>query len=210
MAKAKRKTVKTGVKKMWYKVTAPKLFNSQVIGELYVENPSKAVGKRVPVNLTELTRDMRQQNINVFFEVNKVSGSKLYTEFVGFEMVPSSLKRMVRRGKRKVDYSFKAETKEGYKLRIKVIMVTIKLTNLSALSGLRKECEKNMKTMLKKMSYDQFVGDLVNHRIQSKLRKMLSKIYPLKMCEIREMNVLGKGTEKKKVSKKSKTKKKEA
>ncbi|MBD3354444.1 hypothetical protein GF361_00485 [Candidatus Woesearchaeota archaeon] len=193
MAKAKRKTVKTGVKKTWYKVTAPKLFNSQVIGELYIENPSQAVGKKVPVNLTELTRDMRQQNINVFFKVNKVSGSKLYTEFVGFEMVPSSLKRMVRRGKRKVDYSFKAETKDGYNLRIKVIMVTIKLTNLSALSGLRKECEKNIKTMLKKMSYDRFIADLVNHRIQSKLRKILSKIYPLKICEIREMKVLSKG-----------------
>jgi len=210
MAKAKRKTVKTGVKKTWYKVVAPRLFNNQVIGEIYIAEPSNAIGKKVPVNLTNLTRDMRQQNINVFFEINKISGSKFYSEFIGFKMVPSSIKRMVRRGKRKVDYSFKAETKDGYELVIKFIMVTIKLTNLSALTGLRKECEKNVKEMLKKMKYNKFVNSLVNHRIQSKLRKVLSKVYPLKICEIREMKVLKKGTEKESSKKSNKSKKKKS
>ena len=35
------------------------------------------------------------------------------------------------------------------------------------------------------MKYDEFINDLISHKIQSLVRENLSKIYPLKVCEIR-------------------------
>jgi small subunit ribosomal protein S3Ae len=202
MAKAKRRAAKAGPKKVWIPILAPALFNKQQIGETYVTEASKAVGKTVPVNLMNLTGDMRQQNINVVFEINSVSGSKLYSEMIGFKMLPSSLKRMVRRGKNKVDYSFKAKTADGYRLKVKVIMVTIGLTKLSATTRLRKTCKEEFKKYFENTKYEKFVDELVHHRVQGSMKKLLSKAYPLRMFEVRHMEVIKKGeAEKKKVSK---------
>ncbi|MBW2995914.1 hypothetical protein KY332_01305 [Candidatus Woesearchaeota archaeon] len=206
MAKAKRKTSRTAVKKTWFQITAPAMFNKQTIGEIPLVEASKGMGRTVPVNLMNLTGDMRKQNINVIFEINNISGSKLYTELVGFKMVASSIKRMVRRGKRKVDYSFTAKTADGYKLKVKVIMVTLGLTYLSSLTGLRKACDEEMVKMLSKMKYENFVEELVNHRVQTNVKKLLSKVYPLRMFEVRDMQVMKKGSE---APKKKAVKKKE-
>jgi small subunit ribosomal protein S3Ae len=205
MAKAKRKTSRTAVKKTWFQITAPALFNKQTIGEMPLVEASKAMGRTVPVNLMNLTGDMRKQNINVIFEINNVTGSRLYTELVGYKMVASSIKRMVRRGKRKVDYSFTAKTSDGYKLKIKVIMVTLGLTYLSSLTGLRKACEEEVSKLLGKMKYEKFVDELVNHKVQTIVKKLVSKVYPLRMFEIRDMKVLKKGAEAPKVGKSQQT-----
>ena len=208
MAKAKKRATRaTGVKKTWFLILAPKLFNSQVVGETLVAEPSKSIGKLVPVNLTSLTGDMRRQNIQIIFKIDNATGSKFYTEIVGYEMLASSLKRLVRRGKNKIDYSFTASTAEGNKVRIKVIMITRGMTKLSSLTGLRKACEENVKRILSQMNYGNLVDDVIHHNIQSNLKKLLNKIYPLKICEIRYMRLLKKGKKPEKAVKKEAPKK---
>jgi ribosomal protein S3AE len=38
---------------------------------------------------------------------------------------------------------------------------------------------------IKKMTYEDFIGELISHKLQSEMRGVLSKIYPIKVCEIR-------------------------
>ncbi|MBI3035504.1 hypothetical protein HYY71_04215 [Candidatus Woesearchaeota archaeon] len=35
------------------------------------------------------------------------------------------------------------------------------------------------------MTYDEFINDLISHKMQAVMRENLSSIYPLKVCEIR-------------------------
>ena len=44
-----------------------------------------------------------------------------------------------------------------------------------------------------KESYEKILNVIANHRLQSMLKKRLSKIYPLRLMEIRELKLLGKG-----------------
>ncbi|MBR9691763.1 hypothetical protein GOV06_03165 [Candidatus Woesearchaeota archaeon] len=194
MAKAKRKTSRaSSVKKTWYPILAPKLFNSQAIGETYIAEPSKSIGKTVAANLMNLTRDMRKQNLKVIFEITNATSGKFYTDIIGYEMISSSIKRMIRRGKRKIDYSFKTVTADGYRLQLKVIMITIGLANLSSLTRLRKICKEELTALLSKTNYLNFVDDLVNHKFQGFIKKKLSKAYPLRTFELRFMKVMKKG-----------------
>ncbi|MEE9525482.1 MAG: hypothetical protein V3V78_02640 [Candidatus Woesearchaeota archaeon] len=202
MAKAKRRTTKSAVKKTWIPIIAPALFNKQTLGETPVVESSKSIGKTVPVTLSNLTRDMRQQNISVIFEITNLSSNKFFSELIGFEMAAASVKRMVRRGKRKVDYSFEVKTADDYKLRLKVIMITIGLTNLSSLTRLKKACKEEIDKYFAKNSYDRFAAELVGHRVQGTMKKILNKTYPLRLFEVRYMKVLKKpSAEKKKVVK---------
>ena len=194
MAKAKKKVGKSSsVKKQWFKIHAPKLFNEQVIGEAYLAEIANGIGRQVPVNMMNLTGDMKRQNITIMFKTNNATANKLMTEVIGYQIQPSSIKRMVKRGKNKVDFSFSAVTSDGIKVQIKTILVTLRATNLSYLTSLRNVLKENLTRTLAKMKYEVFVSDLVNHKIQSILKNQLKKIFPLRTCEIRYMKVTGKG-----------------
>ena len=185
MALAKK--TKGRVKKRWFSIIAPRLFNNQVIGETFIVDPSVIVGRTVPVNLMNLTRNMKNQNINVKFEIKSITGEKALTEIVGYEMSPSSIKRMVRRGKDKLDQSFVVETAEGKKIRFKTLIIARGNTKQSVTSALVKNNEEILKRTAKKLNYENLVQELITHKLQSNIKRQLSKIYPLKTWEIRVM-----------------------
>ena len=80
MAKAKV------IKKEWYPILAPKIFQNAVLGETHVYEPGQMVGKSVTKNLMSLTNDVKRQNINIDFEVVNVQNNKAFTDITGYYM----------------------------------------------------------------------------------------------------------------------------
>ena len=108
MAKAKKKVARSSkIKKKWYKIVAPKVYHEQVIGESFLGDASKAIGRTVPANLSNLTGDMRQQNTTLKFKINTVTDDKLYTELVGYDVANASMKRLVRRNRDTINIKLK-------------------------------------------------------------------------------------------------------
>src|SRR3989344_1941834 len=65
------------VKKRWIPMVASKEFDHVVLGETYVDDPEKAVGKVVRVNLMSLTNDPKKQSKTVLMVKAKSHHSKL-------------------------------------------------------------------------------------------------------------------------------------
>ncbi len=194
MAKAKRRGTKgSAVKKQWFPIIAPRVFNKQTVGEMFLVDAASAMGRLVPINLMNLTGDMRKQNFTVYFKINNITNNKLFTDIVGYEALPSSIKRLIRRGKNKIDYSLMASTSDGYKLRVKLVLVTRNITKLSSLTSLRRVCDEALKKLISNMTYESFISELIGYKIQMGMKKQLSKIYPLKICEIRYVRVIKEG-----------------
>jgi len=189
MAAARRVRSKVK-KKMWLPIIAPGIFRNQVVGETNVMEPSQAMGKIMPANVMNLTGDARKQNLSVKLQVTEVSGDKAKTSLLGYQMVPASLKRLIRRGKEKVETTFNAQTKDNKKINLKLVMVTRNACSNSVLTSLRKEAEKFLVEFVNKSTYDQFFDSAINHRVQNEMKKLLAKIYPLKICEIRQANLV--------------------
>jgi len=189
MAGARR--VKSKVKKkIWVPVIAPPVFREQVIGDTNVLEPNQALGKILPVNVMNLTGDARKQNIIATFEIIKVSGDKAYTSLLSLRMMASSIKRMVRRGKSKVDYSFMTKTQDNKNVRLKVLLLTRNLTQKSVLTAMRKWVKTELTATLSKTTYEKFVSEILGHKLQMDIKKKLAKIYPLKSVEIREASLV--------------------
>lgn len=192
MAKAKKRVSKVSkIKKEWYPILAPAAFNDQVIGETLVGDANKSLGKTVSANLSNLTGNMRKQNIHITFLVNSIKDKKALTETIGYKVIPSSLKRMVRRGKNKVETNITAKTADNKDLLFKLIIITNKLTYLSVQTSLRKAAKENLQRILKKVKYSELIRMITTNKLQADLKKILSKTYPTRICEIREMKVLG-------------------
>lgn len=192
MAKPKKSTKETQKwkKKKWVKIVAPEVFKSTQLGESLVMSPENLNGKTVESNLMTLTGDMKKQNINVQFRINKVEEGQAHTILQRYNMIPSAVKRMIRRTRDRVDHSFLATTKDGYSVRLKPLLLTNSNTSNAVLTLLRKKTESLLIKHLSKAKLDDFVNDILTHKLQSELKKQLKDIYPLKTCEMRAFRVV--------------------
>lgn len=188
MVKPEKKTI-TKLKKKWFQIVAPRLFYEEEIGETLLEDPRLMIGKNITINLMSLTGDPKRQNINIKFVVDSLQGDKAGTQVVGYEVVPSSIKRMVRRGRNRIDTSYLFETADNKIVRIKPFLLTKSATKGSAMRALQRIMHEFLLTTVKNLDYDTLVKDIVSYNLQNSLRETLSKIYPLAACGIRVMKL---------------------
>jgi small subunit ribosomal protein S3Ae len=125
MAKVKAKGKAAKVKKkLWFDIVADESFKHATIGQSHVEEKEQLLGKSIRVNLNELTGDPKKQNILVQFKVDKLKAEKGVAHCIGYKLNASSIKRMMRRGKNRIDFSYVFKSKDGKNLRIKPFLVT--------------------------------------------------------------------------------------
>ena len=200
MAKAKV------IKKEWYPILAPKIFGNVILGETHVYEPGQMIGKCMTKNLMSLTNDVKRQNINVNFEVISVQNNKAFTNVVGYYMVQSSIRRLIRRNIEKINISFLCKTSDNKNLQIKPLLITRFAVTGSLGARIRKNTQDFLVKYIGAISYDNFINDLINHKVQNSLRRETNKIYPLRVCEIRSMEIIDLEKKKQVESKKAKKK----
>ncbi len=181
-------------KKVWYRITAPKLFGQKEIGEAYLATPTAAIGRLLKINLKELTGNVKDQNAYARFLISGVSGTTLTTENVGYELTASYVKRVVRKNADRLDDYMVFVSKDGKKIMLKTIAFTLHKTHRSVQVMIRKHLAAGIKEELSKNDFETFLSAVVTLRVQSSLKKKLSKIYPIKELAIRVLQVIGEGT----------------
>jgi len=179
------KTAAKVKKKRWFEIYAPALFNEQPVGETFIVEKEMAVGKTIKVNLMELMRDIKKQHILVKLKVIEVKDTKAITEVMSYEIVPSAIKRQVRRRRDKLDDSFMCRTGDKKLVKIKPIMLTAFNAKGSVQTTLHRAMRRILAGTLKRLSYDDILRDLVSGKLQNYLKDNLSRVYPLRYCEIR-------------------------
>jgi len=178
------------IKKEWYPILAPKIFQNAVLGETPVYDPQQMIGKGITTNLMNLTNDVKRQNININFKVVDVQNGKAITNVVGYYMAQSSIRRMIRRNIEKIVMSFPCKTSDNKNLQVKPLLITRSATTNSVATKMRKNAQDFLVKYIGAISYENLINDLVNHNLQNSLRKVLNKIYPLRVCEIKSMEIV--------------------
>lgn len=176
-------------KKQWYPIIAPKQFDNIVIGETLVYEPNAMLGKTLSHSLMNLTNDTKRQNINIHFKVVEIDNDQAKTRIIGYEIIPSSVKRFVRRSSEKMDISFNCETADNIFLRVKPLVIARADVKGSIATKLRNNIASYLAKTIKKAAYDEVINDLITHKLQSVMKKEMDKIYPLKVCEIRYLGI---------------------
>lgn len=177
-------------KRKWCAVIAPKLLNSAEVGETYVHDLNFMKDKSFEVNLMSLTNDPRRQNVKVMLRVNDIKDNKAYTDFRGYNISHSYVRRMSKRAKMKFDESFSCVTKDNVQINIKVLMMFKNKLRGKVSSVLRKELNRYVCDFVKNSDFDRLTGIILNQGLQKELKATLSKIYPLSACIIRGFNRL--------------------
>jgi len=177
------------LKKLWYPIIAPKVFGSGVLGETTVYDPQAAVGKVVMVNLMAITGNPKQQNTKLKFKIAKMVDNKAMADLIGYELVSSSTKRLVRRNVEKIDMSFTCMTQDKVAIRIKPMLIARLATVGSVAASLRKLTVDFITKYTNETKFETLILDLTNRKMQDLLKRTLAKVYPLKACEIRSLGI---------------------
>jgi small subunit ribosomal protein S3Ae len=177
-------------KKKWFPILAPKLFSEHVIGEIPLYEPESLAKRGLTVNMMNLTGDPKSQHINVKLRVNEVKEGKGLTEILGYEIMPSSIKRLVRRDRTKIDDSIVVITSDNKKVRIKPLLITNSVVDSSVSSSIRTRLRNNLARFVARLTYEKLVEEIIMYKLQKFLGNLACKITPIRTSEIRAFQLV--------------------
>jgi len=177
-------------KKIFIRIVGPKLFNEQIIGETPVTDPRTLLGRNMRINLMGITNEPRDQNVEIKLNLNSLKGDSVGTEIIGYSLLPAFIRKLIRKEKRRVDDSFIINTSDNRTVRIKPFLLTIHIVSNSIMTALRKKTQEIVKAEALKLTFEALVTEVLSRRLQDKLRKDLAKLYPLKSCEIKAIEIV--------------------
>jgi len=137
----------------------------------------------------DLTRHLRGKNSILVLKV-KATKEKAIAEPRSITLLPSFIKRMVRKGTNYVEDSFFVECKDA-KIRIKPFLITRRKVSRAVRKALRNATKEELVNYAKKKKVETIFDEILKNSLQKTLSLKLKKIYPLSLCEIRVLKVVG-------------------
>jgi small subunit ribosomal protein S3Ae len=182
VSKAKSSDMKIK-KKRWIEIVSP-LFGDQCIGQTSVYDIKNVIGKDVKINLMTLMGDPRKQNTDILFKTTSLKGeTAVIAELVGYNIQQLSLRKLVRKGKTKIQDSFKCYTGDKKPILIKMFVITRNSVNNSVATKIRDLIKQTTINKVANISFESFMKEVVDGRIQKEIKGAAHKIYPVKLIE---------------------------
>ena len=187
-----RKTREAWKAKQWYRVLAPGMFGEAEIGETPAREPEMLLGRVSEASLQDMSGDFTKSHIKLYFKINGIKGTDASTEFIGHNMTSDYVRRLTRRRSSKIDDAVDVLTKDGYKIRIKTVMISIGRINSSHQHAVRMKGRETMTDIAANMTMPELVKSMVSGELSKNVAKECRKIRPLKRVEIRKSEILRK------------------
>ena len=178
------------VRKQWYDIIAPEIFEGRVVGETLAADPRQLVGRVIDVSLMDVSNNYSKFYVKVQLKIANVEGSKAHTKLIGHECMRERVYRMVQRHGRRVDAIQDVTTKDGVKMRIKTVFMLIKRVGASTKDATRKLVRDQIEEAAKKHNFDDLMNAIISGDLQHKVRKEASRIYPIGGIEIRRTELV--------------------
>lgn len=176
--------------KNWYTVNSPPYFGGVVIGSTPGDGPNKVIGRLVEASLYDITGDPSQQHLKMYFQIVNLKGEEAETVFKGHEYSQDYLKSLVRRRSTRVDSIANVTTKDGYTLRLSVVVFSITRINNSQKTSLRITIARIVYEKAKSLNFDQFVQEAVLGKIASDIYNEVKKIVPIRHIGVRKSKLI--------------------
>ena len=169
------------LKKKFFDVEVP-LINEET--EVIAYELKEIDGKTLKI---DLTRILRGKSVELKTKI-KLEEDKAIAYPVSLTLLPSYLRRAVRKGTNYVEDSFEVETDDAV-IRIKPFLVTRKKVSRQVRKALRDKAKQEIIDYVSnRHAYDIF-EDIIKNKLQRPLSLALKKIYPLSLCEIRILEI---------------------
>lgn len=177
--------------KIWLTVHAPRALGSVPIASIPANSSEAAIGRVVETTLFDIFKDdPSNYSIKLYFKIVNVDGTDAYTIFKGHEYAREYLRNLIRRGSSMVDCINNYTTRDGYKVRIFVVAFTKNRINSSRKHAIRMAAHKILSERVPKLTYDQFIHEILVGDLKEMILREAKKIYPIRHLGIRKTKLL--------------------
>lgn len=185
---------KRGARKKFFEADIP-LTATKV--HLYGYSPEELEGNIVKL---DLSKNLRGKNLELRTKII-LKNEKLTGELLSLKLMPIYIRKIMRRGTDYVEDSFLIECKDA-KLRVKPFMITRKRVSRAVQRAIRNNARKHLESKIKARTYEEIFSEIMAGKLQKDLSLKIKKTYPLALCEIRIIEILGPVEKKKPETKK--------
>lgn len=175
--------------KEWYQIVAPKFFGDFVIGETMAIDPSQLKGRVIETSLTDITGDPNKYYLKFFFKIEDVIENKAVTKLVGHDCTRDFLARIVHTRSNRIDTNDVIKLLDNT-IRVKTIAISNRRISKDVELKIRKTIREIVINELSKLKTEEFIRELISGNLQMRIRKIISKIYPLRSFEFRKTEIL--------------------
>jgi len=175
--------------KEWYQIVAPKFFGDFILGESMAIEPNQLVGRVIETSLTDITGDPNKYYLKFYFKIEEVKENKAITKFIGHDCTRDFLARIVHGRSNRIDTNDVINLLDN-KIRVKTIAISNRKVSNDLESEIRKHIRESVINELTKLKTEEFIRELIAGNLQMRIRKGISKVYPLRSFEFRKTEVL--------------------
>ncbi len=176
--------------KRWYTIVAPPVFGEAPVGTTPADDPNKLIGRVIETTLYDITGDYMQVHIKLRFQVIEVDGNVAKTRFKGHELARDYIKVLTRRKSSKIQGIFNVETKDGYGLRVTVMVFTSYRCKTSQKKAIRKIMKEIVEKTAREQTFDEFIQSMIFDKISAEIFEQAKKIYPIRKVEVYKSKLL--------------------
>lgn len=190
MAKRRIKAVDPWKTKQWFTIVAPRIFGEKELGITAASEPDLLIGRTVEVLGSEVTGSLSHLQYLLKFQIVQVVGSQARTEFIGYELERSFMKRLTRRHSSKVEVVFDVVTRDNIKLHVKADAWTAVRVSRSKRTDMRKIMTEMIIEEAKKKEKDELLKEFFAGDLTRKIAEQLKKIAPIRRVEVAKVRVV--------------------
>jgi len=176
--------------KDWFAILAPRMFNEMHLAETPTTDPATLVGRNLEIGVSELLGQPAKYYMKLVFKITDVDSRNAYTRFNGYSTTREHLYRVVRKHAQKVQSIDIFDTKDGWKLQITSIAILNRNTDSNIQKKVRQIMVAHIEESAKKLGTDDLVKRILEGTLQRDIRKLGSKVYPVRFCEIAKIEVM--------------------
>lgn len=189
-SKSSRKVKDKWKEKTWFKIYAPEMFNSIELGETPATTPDELNDRITEATVQDLTGDFSKMHIKLRFKANSVKGNEIHTQFMGHDLTNDYVRRLTRRKRTKTEHVVDAITKDGYRIRVKPMVVTERRIQSSQETSLRNAMVSVVRSQASTMLLSEVIKAIVSGDMAKEISSATKVIIPMKKVEIRRSEVI--------------------
>ncbi|BCU67371.1 30S ribosomal protein S3ae [Sulfolobales archaeon HS-7] len=177
--------------KKWFTVFAPELFSGVPLGQTAAFEGSQIIGRKIETTLYDLTGDFSLVHVKVYFKITKTDNERAYSAFYGHEMARDYIRSLIRRKSSKIQNVVDVVTKDGYKIRVKALILTTYRCQRRQKTDIRKISADLIQKIASESNSNDFISSMLFGKISNEIFNTCKKIYPLRNVEIEKSKVFG-------------------
>ena len=176
--------------KDWFAILAPKMFNEVRLAETPTMDSANLIGRNLEIGASELLGQPQKYYMKLFFKVTDADSRNAYTRFNGYATSREYIYRVVRKRNQKVESTDYFDTRDGWKLQITSMAILNRNTDSEIQKKVRIIMVNHIAEAAKKSGVDDLVKKVLEGSLQKEIRKLGTKIYPVRFCEIAKIEVV--------------------